>query len=146
MNPTKKKAVKRRKKMTRAGKETIYYIRKNPSTSFFEILYFLINVGLCVWVGIVRRYDGGWVILARMFGMCLNFNGMFILVLMLKSLLTWLRSTRIGKYVPIDHHIEFHKAVAVIILLQSLLHFVGHLGRYSRLSTFIFQFLANLNV
>ncbi|CAB4014169.1 NADPH oxidase 5, partial [Paramuricea clavata] len=62
--------------------------------------------------------------------MCLNFNSMFILVLMMKGLLTWLRSTRSGKFFPIDQHIIFHKCVATVILLQSVLHFIGHLGRY----------------
>ena len=64
--------------------------------------------------------------------MCLNLNSVFILVLMLKSCLTWLRSTWIGKYLPIDQHIQYHKAVAVIISILSILHCVGHLGRYGK--------------
>ena len=70
-------------------------------------------------------------IVARVHGMCLNFNCVLILVFMMKVFLTWLRSTWLGKYLPIDHHIKFHKAVAVVILVLSILHFVGHLGRYS---------------
>ena len=108
------------------------YVKKNPSKVFFVTLYFLLNAALCIWVGIERRDQGGWVILARINGMCLNFNCMFILVLMMKGLLTWLRSTRYGKYFPIDQHIIFHKSVAAVILFQSVLHFVGHLGRYSK--------------
>ena len=65
--------------------------------------------------------------------MCLNFNSVFILVLMLKSCLTWLRSTWIGKYLPIDQHIQYHKSVAVMITILSILHFFGHLGRYGKL-------------
>ncbi|CAB3980388.1 NADPH oxidase 5 isoform X1, partial [Paramuricea clavata] len=106
------------------------YIKKNPIKVFFVTLYVLLNAALCIWVGIERRHQGGWIILARINGMCLNFNSMFILVLMMKGLLTWVRSTRFGKFFPIDQHIIFHKCVAGVILFQSVLHFIGHLGRY----------------
>jgi magnesium-transporting ATPase (P-type) len=106
------------------------YIKKNPTKVIFVTLYFLLNAALCIWVGYERRTEGGWVILARINGMCLNFNSMFILVLMMKGLLTWVRSTRYGKFFPIDQHIIFHISVAVVIFFQSLLHFIGHLGRY----------------
>jgi hypothetical protein len=109
-------------------------LKKNGLTVFFVVLYFLVNAGLFIWVAIQRKDEGGWVIVARVHGMCLNFNSMFILVLMMKHSLTWLRSTRIGKYFPIDHHIAFHKAVAVVIFIQGVLHFIGHLGRYSKYS------------
>ena len=107
------------------------YIKQNPYEAFFVFLYFLINAALIVWVAIERKDEGGWVIVARVHGMCLNFNCVLILVFMMKVFLTWLRSTWLGKYLPIDHHIKFHKAVAVVILVLSILHFVGHLGRYS---------------
>ncbi len=110
------------------------YMKKNPTKVFFVTLYVLLNAALCIWVGVERRDQGGWVILARINGMCLNFNSMFILVLMMKGLLTWLRSTRFGKYFPIDQHIIFHISVAIVIFSQSVLHFVGHLGRYSKCS------------
>lgn len=107
-------------------------LKKNRLTVFFVMLYFLINLALFIWVAIQRKDEGGWVIVARVHGMCLNFNCMFILVLMLKHSLTWLRSSKIGKYFPIDHHIDFHKAVAIVIFIQGVLHFIGHLGRYSK--------------
>ena len=108
------------------------YVKKNPTKVVFVALYFLLNTALCIWVGYERRDQGGWVILARINGMCLNFNSMFILVLMMKGLLTWVRSTRYGKFFPIDQHIIFHISVAVVILFQSVLHFIGHLGRYRK--------------
>ena len=112
------------------------YIKKNLIKVFFVTLYVLLNAALCIWVGIKRRRQGGWIILARINGMCLNFNSMFILVLMMKGLLTWLRSTRFGKFFPIDQHIIFHKCVAAVILMQSVLHIIGHLGRYSKCLNF----------
>ena len=110
-------------------------LKKNGLTVFFVVLYFLVNAALFIWVAIQRKDESGWIIVARVHGMCLNFNSTFILVLMMKHSLTLLRSTRIGKYFPIDHHIDFHKAVAVVIFVQSVLHFIGHLGRYSKYSS-----------
>ena len=107
-------------------------LKKNGLTVFFVVLYFLINAALFIWVGIQRRDEGGWVIVARVHGMCLNFNATLLLILMMKYSLTWLRTTRVGKYFPIDYHIDFHKGVAVVIFVQSVLHFIGHLGRYSK--------------
>lgn len=108
------------------------YIVNNPSKVLAVMLYICINIGLSIWVIVERKDQGGWVILARFNGMCLNFNGVFILILMMKGFLTWLRSTRFGKYFPIDQHIKFHIAVSFVILVQGLLHFIGHLGRYSK--------------
>lgn len=106
------------------------YIRQNPSKVTAVSFYFLLNAALFTWVAFQRRKEGVWSIIARTHGMCLNFNSVLVLVLMLKSSLTWLRSTWIGKYLPIDQHIRYHKAVAVIILTLSILHCAGHLGRY----------------
>jgi predicted ABC-type exoprotein transport system permease subunit len=109
------------------------YIHQNSSKVTAVIFYFLLNAALFIWVAFQRRKEGAWIIIARTHGMCLNFNSVFILVLMLKSSLTWLRSTWIGKYLPIDQHIQYHKAVAVIIFILSIFHGVGHLGRHGKL-------------
>ena len=108
------------------------YIHQNPSKVTTVMFYFLLNAALFIWVAFERREEGVWIIIARTHGMCLNFNSVFILVLMLKSSLTWLRSTWIGKYLPIDQHIQYHKAVAVFIFILSILHTAGHLGRYRK--------------
>ena len=108
------------------------YVKKNPTELLFVFLYFLINATLFIWVAIQRKDEGVWVIVARTQGMCLNFNSVFILVLMMKGSLTWLRSTKLGRYFPIDNHIEFHKAVAIVIIIQAVFHFIGHLGRHSK--------------
>ncbi len=67
------------------------------------------------------------VIIARGCGMCLNFNGMFILVLMLRYCLTWIRSTWIGHYLPMDQSILLHKMVGLVIFGQSFVHTLAHL-------------------
>jgi predicted ferric reductase len=108
------------------------YIHQNPSKVTAVMFYFLLNAALFTWVAYERRKESVWIIVARTHGMCLNFNSVFILVLMLKSSLTWLRSSWVGKYLPVDQHIKYHKAVAVIIFILSILHTIGHLGRYGK--------------
>ncbi|XP_046849727.1 NADPH oxidase 5-like [Xenia sp. Carnegie-2017] len=107
------------------------YIHQNPSKVITVLFYILFNAALFIWVALERHNEGVWSIIARTHGMCLNFNSVLILMLMLKSSLTWLRSTWIGKYLPIDQHILYHKAVATIILVLSILHCAGHVGRYA---------------
>ena len=60
--------------------------------------------------------------------MALNFNCAFILVLMLRRCISFLRSTRLAPYLPLDQHILFHKMVGVVIAIESAVHTVAHLG------------------
>ena len=95
-----------------------------------------------IWVGIERAPMGVYVVLARIHGMCLNLNCTFILVLMLKKCLTWVRSTWFRKILPIDDHIMFHKLVGYFIAYLSFGHIVGHIGSYSK---YILTFLRLFN-
>lgn len=47
--------------------------------------------------------------------------------------MTWIRSTRLGAYLPLDHHIELHKMTGYAILIFSYLHFLAHLSNFSEL-------------
>lgn len=91
-----------------------------------------------IWVGIERAPQGVFVVLARIHGMCLNLNCTFVLVLMLKMFLTWLRSTWMRNIVPIDDHIMFHKLVAYAIAYLGFGHTFGHVGFYSRFCQVIY--------
>ena len=70
---------------------------------------------------------------ARGCGQCLNLNGSLILVLMLRQTLTFVRSTRVARLLPIDQHIIFHKTVGLIIAVLSLIHTVAHVGNAGKL-------------
>ena len=108
------------------------YISNNPDRVGFIFVYLLINAALMIWVGIERAPMGVYVVLARIHGMCLNLNCTFILVLMLKMCLTWVRSTWFRKILPIDDNIMFHKLVGYFIAYLSFGHTVGHVGSYSK--------------
>lgn len=98
----------------------------------FLVIYALINLALFGFA--VRRYhaDGanGFVMLARGCGACLNFNGALILVPMLRRFMSWLRALRLGRLLPIDHSVSFHKLVGHAIFGFAGVHSFAHLGNY----------------
>lgn len=65
----------------------------------------------------------------------LNFNCALVLLLMLRKHITWLRTKGAGSMLPLDYHIDLHKIIGIIILIESLLHTLAHLaylGKYLR--------------
>ena len=58
----------------------------------------------------------------------LNFNCALILMLMLRKHITWLRSKGGSDILPLDHHIDIHKIVGIIILVETILHTAGQLA------------------
>ncbi|XP_069103028.1 NADPH oxidase 5-like [Argopecten irradians] len=104
------------------------YIRNNLKKIVFLIIYILVNIALGAYAAYNYRESNGWYILARINGMVLNFNGMFILVLMLRKSLTYLRLTFLHRVLPIDQNIYFHKLCGAFIAFFTLFHTVGHIG------------------
>jgi hypothetical protein len=51
-----------------------------------------------------------------------------MLVLMLRKHITWLRSKGGSVLLPLDHHIDLHKTLGIIILVETALHTVAHLA------------------
>jgi hypothetical protein len=66
----------------------------------------------------IRIYLGGM----------LNFNCSLVLLLMLRKHITWLRTKGGNIMLPLDCHIDIHKIIGVIILIESLLHTTAHLA------------------
>eukprot|EP00742_Colponemidia_sp_Colp-10_P005362 GILJ01005730.1.p1 GENE.GILJ01005730.1~~GILJ01005730.1.p1 ORF type:complete len:1207 (-),score=135.75 GILJ01005730.1:170-3724(-) len=59
-------------------------------------------------------------------GAVLNFNCALVLVPVMRNLLSWLRTTPVAQYIPLDEPIEFHKIVGISISFFTLLHVVFH--------------------
>ena len=55
-------------------------------------------------------------------GACLNFNGMLILLPMIRTLMRWIRQTFLFAFIPVDHNIGFHKAVGSVMFFFALVH------------------------
>lgn len=74
-------------------------------------------------------------------GQCLNFNCAFVLVLMLRQTLTFLRTRGLGSILPLDQHIYLHKLTGWLIVSYGLLHTLMHLINFSKDIFFFFFFL-----
>ena len=61
-------------------------------------------------------------------GRMLNFNCALMLVLMLRKHITWLRSKGASVILPLDHHIDIHKTIGIIIIIETFLHTAAHLA------------------
>ena len=117
-----------------------YWIN-NRKAIFWATIYFIINIGL--FLTCIRYKDfNAAVIIARGCGMCLNFNCAFILVLMLRDSLTWLRMMPLAQFLPIDHNVAYHRNVGYIIILLSLVHTVAHYVNVGKLM-YIFKALTH---
>ena len=76
--------------------------------------------------------QGPAVAIARGCGACLNFNPTFIIVLMFRHVLSWVRSTRIYFLFPLDNIIKFHKIVGWMIFFFAFLHTCAHIANFSK--------------
>jgi len=63
----------------------------------------------------------------------LNFNCTFVLVLMLRHCITFLRTRGFSLFLPLDQHIYFHKITGFFIFGYSILHTFMHLLNFSKL-------------
>uniref|UniRef100_W8AMZ5 NADPH oxidase 5 n=1 Tax=Ceratitis capitata TaxID=7213 RepID=W8AMZ5_CERCA len=110
---------------------TMAYMKNNQA--FVSYLYIYIAINLCLFISraIQYRASNGFVIVARACGQCLNFNCAWILVLMLRHSLTYLRSQGLSSYLPLDNHIYLHKLTGIVVSILSLLHTIAHLFNFS---------------
>ncbi|GLJ10654.1 hypothetical protein SUGI_0132520 [Cryptomeria japonica] len=58
----------------------------------------------------------------------LKLNMALILLPVCRNTITWLRSTKLGLFVPFDDNINFHKTIAAAIVVGVLLHVGNHLA------------------
>ena len=76
-----------------------------------------------------------------MTGQCLNFNCAFVLVLMLRQTLTFLRTRGLGTFLPLDQHIYLHKLTGWLIVCYGVVHTFTHIINFSELTTNPWKFL-----
>lgn len=72
--------------------------------------------------------------IARGAGACLNLNGALILVPMLRSILSWIRRSFFGVFVPADQSVEIHRLIGEVMFFFALVHTGAHILNYSTLS------------
>lgn len=72
-------------------------------------------------------------------GQCLNFNCSFILILMLRQCITFLRTHGFNSVLPLDHHIYLHKMSGVLIGVCSVVHTMMHLLNFGTREVSLFN-------
>ena len=75
-----------------------------------------------------------YVQIARGAGACLNLNGALILVPMMRTLLTAVRRSFLGRLVPVDRSLDIHRLLGHAIFLFSLVHAAAHVLNYRALA------------
>ncbi|KAF7267617.1 hypothetical protein GWI33_019109 [Rhynchophorus ferrugineus] len=110
---------------------TIPYIRNNLVYLAFLLGFIMVNAALFVSRAFQYRESNWYTIFARACGQCLNFDCMFILVLMLRRCITFLRTRGYGSVLPLDQHIYFHKLTGWLIFGFSFWHSAMHVFNFS---------------
>ncbi|XP_066446091.1 NADPH oxidase 5 [Eleutherodactylus coqui] len=118
--PTLKKKTHTPRYLTRA------YWHNNRSKVLFMCSYCCVNILLFTLAAVNHSSLGGWIMVAKGCGQCLNFNCTFIVVLMLRRCLTWLRTTFVVNFLPLDQNVIFHELVGYTIFVLTLVHTSAH--------------------
>lgn len=124
------------------------YIKNNSIYLIFVIIFTLVNVTLFITRAIQYRKSNFSVIFARacgelfhnflelfnesfLSGQCLNFDCAFVLVLMLRHTLTYLRTRGLSAVLPLDQHIYLHKLTGWLIVTFGIWHTFMHIINFS---------------
>ncbi|XP_069580479.1 NADPH oxidase 5 [Brachyistius frenatus] len=110
------------------------YWQNNSRKLMFLCVYALVNVLLFVGAVMQNRHGGACFMVAKGCGQCLNFNCTFVMVLMLRRFLTWLRATWVVRVFPLDQNILLHQIVGYAILCYTLVHTTAHILNFVQMS------------
>ncbi|XP_060933050.1 NADPH oxidase 5 [Limanda limanda] len=110
------------------------YWQNNSRKLFFLCVYAGLSLTLFVGAMLQHSHGGAWLMVAKGCGQCLNFNCTFVMVLMLRRCLTWLRTTWLLRVLPLDQNILLHQIVGYNILCYTLVHTTAHVFNFVHLS------------
>ncbi|XP_030629516.1 NADPH oxidase 5 isoform X2 [Chanos chanos] len=110
------------------------YWHNNSRKLLFLCAYTCLNILLFI-VAMLKNASGGvWFMVAKGCGQCLNLNCTFIMVLMLRRCITWLRATWVVRVLPLDQSILLHQIVGYAILIFTIAHTTAHVMNFAHLS------------
>ncbi|XP_029379760.1 NADPH oxidase 5 isoform X2 [Echeneis naucrates] len=110
------------------------YWHNNSRKLLFLCVFAGLNLLLFTGAVLQHRRGGAWFMVAKGCGQCLNFNCTFVMVLMLRRCLTWLRATWVVRVLPLDQNILLHQIVGYAILCYTLVHTTAHVFNFVQLS------------
>ncbi|KAI4880347.1 hypothetical protein NFI96_021114, partial [Prochilodus magdalenae] len=106
------------------------YWHNNSRKLLFLCLYSFLNMLLFIVYMLQHAPYGYWIMLAKGCGICLNLNCTFVMVLMLRRCLTWLRATWVVRIFPLDQNILLHQIVGYAILAFTVVHTMAHIMNF----------------
>ncbi|XP_015198556.2 NADPH oxidase 5 isoform X2 [Lepisosteus oculatus] len=110
------------------------YWHNNSRKLLFLGGYVCLNILLFTFAALQYKPSGPWIMVAKGCGQCLNFNCTFVMVLMLRRCLTWLRATWVVRIFPLDQNILLHQLVGYAILGLTIVHTGAHVVNFVVLS------------
>ncbi|XP_046890356.1 NADPH oxidase 5 [Hypomesus transpacificus] len=110
------------------------YWQNNSRKLLFLCGYSCLNFLLFMVAMLHNSHGGPWYMVAKGCGQCLNFNCTFVMVLMLRRCMTWLRATWVVRVLPLDQNILLHQMVGYAILSFTLVHTMAHTMNFISLS------------
>jgi respiratory burst oxidase len=109
------------------------FLMENWKHLWIIVLWLGAMAGLFSWKFVQYRHKNAFIVM----GYCVcvakgsietvKLNMALILLLVCRNSLTWLRSTKLGSFIPFDDNLEFHKIVAAAIGVGALLHSTMHI-------------------
>jgi hypothetical protein len=102
------------------------FYKNNMPFIIVVTLYFLLQIALVV-IQMNIYYDANPALkTARFGGILLNFNLSLIMLFVMRRMVSIVRNSFIGRFLPCDHFLLFHKFLGVWILIWSFEHTIGH--------------------
>ncbi|PON97758.1 Respiratory burst oxidase [Trema orientale] len=126
--------LRKRSRIRRLSSKVVYYLQENWKRIWVVTLWVAIMIGLFTWKFLQYKQKNAF----KVMGYCLltakgaaetlKFNMALILLPVCRNIITWLRNTKLGYFVPFDDNINFHKTIAAAIVVGVILHVGNHLA------------------
>uniref|UniRef100_H2ZJJ3 NAD(P)H oxidase (H2O2-forming) n=1 Tax=Ciona savignyi TaxID=51511 RepID=H2ZJJ3_CIOSA len=92
----------------------------------------------------IRRVTEWGIIISRSTAAAMSFHFSFILLTMSRNLITTCRETFLKNFIPFDSAVAFHKQIAYVALIETILHVLGHASNFYHFSVHPLPVLACL--
>ncbi|KAI6707178.1 hypothetical protein NL676_010140 [Syzygium grande] len=126
--------LRRRSPIRRLSTKCLYYLEENWRRIWVVMLWIMIMIGLFTWKFLQYRQKAAFQVMgyclltAKGAAETLKLNMALILLPVCRNTITWLRSTKVGLFIPFDDNINFHKTIAAAIVVGVILHVGDHLA------------------
>jgi predicted ferric reductase len=101
------------------------FLENRAMPALFVTLFAIANVAVFAYAVLHGRASASSdpaMRIGRALGACIDLDGALILVPMMRRLLTWVRATPLGRVVPVDDAITFHKIVGHTLFALGVTH------------------------